>query len=111
MQHTEPDGIVISCDFCRTAWDEVIPMIEGHRGSVLCLPCLRRALDEAASTAAGFECTLCLQSFEAGRKAWLSEHATVCWPCIRLAAKGFHKDKDIDFRWDPAQYPVEPEHV
>lgn len=109
MQRIEPDGIVIACDFCATDWDAVRPMIEGHRGSVLCLDCLRRALDESAPSDASFECTLCLQPRDAGRKVWRNTtDAALCFDCVRLAAKGFHKDPDTDFRWDPSKYPAEP---
>jgi len=111
MQRTEADGIVISCDFCLTDWDEVRPMIEGHRGSVLCLDCLRRALDASAPAETGFDCTLCLRHHEAGRKTWRNPAhpaAALCFDCVRLAAKGFHKDPDTDFRWDPSKYPAEP---
>ena len=117
MQRTEQAGIVISCDFCGTDWDELIPMIEGHRGSVLCLACLKQALDNATPADEPFECTLCLSGKPAGVKVWrhpgpqasegLNAGATLCWGCIRLAAKGFHKDPDVDFRWDSSKYPKE----
>lgn len=107
MQRQDPDGVVISCDFCASDWDQVRPMIEGHRGSVLCLDCLRQALDQAAPASHDFDCTLCLQHRPAGRKFWRHRNAAVCYDCIRLAAKTFHKDPDTDFRWDPAQHPPE----
>ena len=52
MQREEDGGIVISCDFCGTDWDEVVPMIEGHRGSVICLSCVEKAW-AAVSSASG----------------------------------------------------------
>ena len=117
MQRTEDGGIVISCDFCGTDWDEQLPMIEGHRGSVLCLECLKQALDEAEPIDKPFEGTLCLSRKPAGIKAWqhpapkpspgLNPDAQLCWDCIRLAAKGFHKDPDVDFKWDSSKYPKE----
>lgn len=91
-------------------------MLEGHRGSVLCLACLRHAMDNAEEAPADFDCALCLQHCEQGKACWshpgpemspgVNRGAAVCWDCIRLAAKTFHKDKEIDFRWDPAQYPA-----
>jgi len=118
MQRTEDGGIVISCDFCGTDWDEELPMIEGHKGSVLCLACLKRALDEAKPADEPFTGTLCLSEKPAGARCWLhpaaiaspglNPDAPLCWDCIRLAAKGFHKDPDVDFRWDSSKYPPKP---
>ena len=115
MQRQEDGGIVISCDFCGTDWDEVVPMIEGHRGSVLCLSCLKAALDLTQPASEAFECTLCLSHKPAEKKRWihpqpqpspgLNPDAVLCWDCIRLAAKGFHKDAEVDFRWDSSKYP------
>ncbi|QDU34653.1 ClpX C4-type zinc finger [Poriferisphaera corsica] len=115
MQREENGYIVISCDFCGTDWDEVIPMIEGHHGSIICLSCLQTALDAAAPAEEEFDCAMCLQNKPVGTKHWqhsnptssegLNENAHICWDDIRQAAKAFHKDKDIDFKWDPAKYP------
>jgi hypothetical protein len=115
MQRTEDGGIVISCDYCGTDWDEQLPMIEGHRGSVLCLECLKCALDNARPADDTIDCALCLSASPAGTKHWrhpdpkpsdgLNPDAILCWDCIRLAAKGYHKDPDIDFRWDSSKYP------
>tara|TARA_R110002111_G_scaffold240531_1_gene302212 strand:- start:111 stop:479 length:369 start_codon:yes stop_codon:yes gene_type:complete len=115
MQRNEDGGIVISCDFCGTDWDEEIAMIEGHKGSVLCLACLTQALDNATPAEATYQCTLCLVGQPAELKRWLHPNPTpspglnvgapLCWDCIRLAAKGFHKDPDTDFRWDSSLYP------
>lgn len=117
MQREMDGGIIISCDFCGRDWDQQAPMIEGHRGSVICLDCFKRALDEAGPAQTAYDCTMCLQHREAGGKVWrhpnptpsagLNRQAAICWPDIRQAAKAFHKDKDIDFKWDPAKYPPE----
>lgn len=121
QRNTEDTGIIISCDFCGTDWDPqtgLPPMTEGHRGSVMCLACLQKALPEAQPAEVPFDCTLCLQHQEAGVRRWPADMGTkvptpegelpggaACWSCIRLAAKTFHKDKDIDFRWNPSDYP------
>lgn len=117
MQRTEDNGIIISCDYCGTDWDEQLPMIEGHRGSVLCLVCLKQALDNASPSDTEIDCALCLSASPAGTKHWqhpdpkpspgLNQDALLCWDCIRLAAKGYHKDPDIDFRWDSSKNPKE----
>lgn len=115
MQRTEAEGIVISCDFCGTDWDEVVPMVEGHQGSILCLPCLRYALEQSDAAPAAFKCTMCLVEKDVGTRHWahpapqpspgLNAEAAICWDCVRLAAKTFHKDKDTDFTWSPSDYP------
>jgi len=115
MQRNEDGGIVISCDFCGTDWDEEIAMIEGHKGSVLCLACLTQALGNAGPAEDTYQCTLCLVGQPPELKRWLhpgpapspglNEGASLCWDCIRLAAKGFHKDPDTEFRWDSSLYP------
>ncbi|MEX0654932.1 MAG: hypothetical protein WD534_15525 [Phycisphaeraceae bacterium] len=115
MQRKEDGGIVISCDFCGVDWDEERAMVEGHQGSVLCLDCLKLALDQSEPADESFNCTMCLQEREPGKRWWMhpapqdlpgrNREAAICWDCVRLAAKTYHKDKDIDFRWDPADYP------
>jgi hypothetical protein len=120
MQRETPEGIIISCDFCGRDWDpydteQALPMTEGHHGSVICLACLRHALEQAAPADGEVPCTLCLQHKPPGTRAWShpaaepsagrNPAAEVCWSCIRLAAKTFHKDSDVDFRWDPSHDP------
>lgn len=115
MQRTEDGGIVISCDFCGTDWDQLLPMVEGHRGSVLCLECLKQALDQALHTADEIECTVCLAKRRPAARVWthprprpsrgLKPAAVVCWSCIRQAATRLAKDEEVDFHWDPAAYP------
>ena len=108
MQRTEDEFIIISCDFCGQDWDEVIPMIEGHHGSVLCLSCLQKALEEKAPAATSFECTLCLQTHDEGTVAWTpldrpqsaNPRAMACQSCLYQAAGTFSKDPDIDWKWD-----------
>lgn len=114
MQRTEDGGIVISCDFCGSDWDEVKPMIEGHHGSVLCLECLASALElakptqVATDTAVGVQpaCTMCLQEPEQGKAQWIPDPrpvganptALICIDCINQAAGTFSKDPDIDWK-------------
>ena len=115
MQRTEQDGIIISCDFCGVDWDPhdetyANPMVEGHHGSVICLTCLRDALEQLAPREAGFDCCMCLQHREAGTEAWahpapqpgpgLNPHAVACRPCIRQAAGRFSKDPDVQWKWE-----------
>ncbi|MEM6334577.1 MAG: hypothetical protein AAF823_14690 [Planctomycetota bacterium] len=128
MQRTADDGgIIISCDFCGIDWDpygttDQPAMTEGHRGSVLCVNCLRKAMDAIragrAWRDAPYTCALCLKEHgvEVPGWSWPSEagevvpagrnvDAVLCYDCVRLAAKTFHKDRDVDFRWNPTEFP------
>lgn len=108
MQNEIDDGIIIACDFCGTEWDQVKPMVEGHRGSVICLDCVKLALDNAATGGAAFTCTLCLSDREAGSSAWrvpsppdrANADAVICGSCIQQTAEAFGKDRSADFSYD-----------
>ena len=109
MQREEPDGIVISCDFCKRDWDGAEAMIEGHHGSILCLECLKRALAEQATGTEKYKCTLCLRfnipgAIPSWRNAGVSE-AIVCQECFYQAARTFSRNPDVDFTFDPKLYP------
>ena len=120
MQRTTDDGIIISCDFCGTDWDafdeaQPNPMTEGHHGSVICLNCTKRALEEAAPSEKDFKCSLGLTDHEAGEVCWkhpdptpsdgLNKHAISNWDNIRQAGRAFGKDPDIDYKWDAGKNP------
>lgn len=104
MQRSEDGGIVISCDFCGTDWDEVRPMIEGHHGSVLCLECLKVAIHQAASGEGKYRCTLCLrENIPATLPRWSNPArpaACACEECLIQAAKAFSRDPDVDWKWE-----------
>ena len=111
MQKHESDGVVISCDFCGSDWDQIKPMVEGHRGSVLCLSCLAAALDHSAPAPDEFKCTLCRREpLPADLPRWfhptpdpaqpgLNPDACACQDCLHQAARAFTRDKDTDFTW------------
>lgn len=106
MQRTVPEGVIIACDFCGTDWDEMLPMIEGHRGSVVCLPCLDRALQEQAAGEVEVSCTMCLRPVTPGRPHWsppqraaqANPEACICDDCIDQAARAFDKDPDVAWK-------------
>ena len=110
MQRTEPEGIVISCDFCGSDWDEVKPMIEGHHGSVLCLACMQAALEKIEPGDSSFSCTLCLMDKDSDVPRWshpapssdpppgINPHAVLCQDCLNQAAGTFSKDPDVDWK-------------
>lgn len=108
MQREEPEGIVISCDFCRRDWDGQEAMIEGHHGSILCLQCMKAALVEQAVGEEKFKCTLCLRFNIPGMLPhWGNKahpDAVVCQECLYQAARAFSRNKDVDFTFEPAKY-------
>jgi hypothetical protein len=116
MQRTEQGGIIISCDFCGRDWDAYDqtysnPMVEGHHGSVMCLSCLKMALEQMAVGDGAFRCTMCIQEdLPAETPRWshpgptpspgLNPTAIACRPCIRQAAGRFSKDPDVKWKWE-----------
>ncbi|MEK6703565.1 MAG: hypothetical protein AABZ53_14990 [Planctomycetota bacterium] len=88
------------CDFCGCEWTEELPMIEGHKGSLICGACLREACRRVVvlgenSAEEGYSCTLCLLT--KAEPAWLSKAtgAVVCHWCIDRSATMLAKDKDM----------------
>jgi len=116
MQREDPEGIVILCDFCRREWDGQEAMIEGHHGSIICLQCLQKALNEQAPREGKYKCTLCLRfniSPELPRWHGIAtqtdkgetEQAIICQECLYQSARTFSRNPDIDFKFEPAKYP------
>lgn len=109
MQRTEQGYVIISCDFCGVDWDEVIPMIEGHKGSVLCLNCMKQAIGQLVSETEPYKCTMCVKDGLPGDlRHWrhpsptpspgLNVGAIMCIDCLQQANKTFGRDKDIDWK-------------
>ena len=98
-----------SCDFCASEWVADLPMVEGHKGSLICGACLReacrRVLVRGESTAgAGYACTLCLLT--KSEPAWESPSrggAVICHWCINKSAGML--EKDPDFGWKRPEAP------
>jgi hypothetical protein len=96
----------VLCDFCRAPWVEALPMVEGHRGSVICGRCLSVAcatlapsLREGEGGRADSPCTMCLETRDEPR--WISPaspEASICARCIELAARTLERDRDFDWR-------------
>lgn len=89
------------CDFCRRPWSDDRPMVEGHRGSLICANCLRVAYTELVLTQSPSvyeveSCTMCLeQRRQPGWRSPLFEEAVVCLRCIKQSATVFEKDPDL----------------
>ncbi|HYE02372.1 MAG TPA: hypothetical protein VD963_03950 [Phycisphaerales bacterium] len=99
------------CDFCRRSWSEERPMVEGHRGSLLCAACLTVAYTHVVVAGGGEElrgsgCTLCLE--ERDQPQWQSPmypEARACLRCIKQAATVLEKDPDAPWTRPAADRP------
>jgi hypothetical protein len=104
MQRETAEGIVLACDFCQRDWDGQEAMIEGHHGSIICLVCLKRALEELKAGDEKYKCTLCLRfNIPASLAKWSHpEHpeAIACRDCIVQSAGTFSKSPHTDWKWD-----------
>jgi ClpX C4-type zinc finger len=117
MHDTNAEGNdYFKCDFCRRSWAEDRPMVEGHRGSLVCAECLSSAYDAvvnreagvvmtAGSTAASDSdpsaaaCAMCLEA----RKdpCWrtpVPPNALICLRCIKQSARMLEKDPEVAWR-------------
>lgn len=107
MNETDADGnLVFRCDFCKSAWEAHRPMVEGHRGALICGNCLSIAYTELVHLDTGIRpdrekaCALCLENGRDGLH-WVSpvdESVIVCRRCIKQSAGVLHKDDDIGWR-------------
>lgn len=112
MQHTDKDGnLTFLCDFCHQPWDDDRPMVEGHRGSLICANCLSIAYTEMVHLKLGSPVesdTPCLLCLEHGRDDphWRSpvvEDAIACKRCLKQSAGVLQKDPD--YNWQKPRDP------
>jgi hypothetical protein len=104
MHRIEDGGLIVSCDFCGTDWNGASPVIEGHRGSVICLECLKAALGELCAGAGTFKCVLCLREpINAAVERWshpAHPRTFACKGCVHQSAEVFDADEDVDWHWE-----------
>ncbi len=93
------------CDFCLTPWDGTFPMVEGHKGSLICGQCLSVAFAEAATSSPSTDpaseprkCTMCLAEKDGAGWASPLHDAWTCVTCIKRGSGKLHKDPDWDWR-------------
>ncbi|MCB9838657.1 MAG: hypothetical protein H6813_04900 [Phycisphaeraceae bacterium] len=93
------------CDFCRKPWSDDNPMVEGHRGSLICASCLGVAYVEinAAQDPTGDEstvkCVMCLEDRPGAHwRSPLHDEACICKRCCRQSATTLANDPD--FQWN-----------
>jgi|SRR5678815_724 hypothetical protein len=108
MQRTgaDPENMQASdflCDFCGKEWDGESPVVEGHRGSLICGECLAAAyqtvvLARSSSAPAGYACTLCLENrSDPGWASPTRQEAAACQRCIKQSAAVLAKNKDYNW--------------
>lgn len=105
MHDTDASGSeFFKCDFCRAAWREDLPMVEGHRGSLICGDCLRAAFIAIVLTETGDPapadqvCAMCLSSPE--KSIWRREPGgpPACRRCVNQSARILSKDPEAGWR-------------
>ncbi len=112
MHEANADGsISFACDFCGRAWDGAGPMVEGHRGSLICGDCLRVAFSEVVLLEGGEPspepCVMCLEVRK--DRVWASparEDVRICRRCANQSARVLAKDKEMG--WALPQGPAKP---
>ncbi len=106
MHDTDKDGNeFFKCDFCHQAWAEDRPMVEGHRGSLICGPCLTIAYRLVHLQESGIRtqpeqvCTLCQQHHDTLH--WQSpafDEAVACARCIKQSSRVLQKDVESGWK-------------
>ncbi len=106
------------CDFCGCSYRDDRPMIEGHRGSLICGVCLGRAYSQLVVRNAGITvpehiaCTLCLMNkqgdyYQSPVRATATEHgadieqapgACACRWCVDRSAQMLAKDSEANWK-------------
>lgn len=118
MHDEASDGeITFRCDFCRSAWDENLAMVEGHRGSIICGRCLAVAYAELVHLRSGRpcqpeeKCILCLeeQRTDLHWESPVYPGVLACKRCVKQSAGVLHKDKDIAWAKPAAPDEAGPE--
>ena len=88
------------CDFCRRPWADDRPMVEGHKGSLICGSCLTPAYAEIVhlhqgTLLASTACTMCLEHRDEPQwQSPLHPEAHICRRCLKQAAGVLCRDAD-----------------
>lgn len=100
----QPEDFI--CDFCEHTWSEDRPMVEGHRGSLICGKCLTLAhattIVQDAGEMPGDDdtCTMCLMhKHDAPHWRSPAEGAMICKECVLRG--GLMLVKDPETEWVP----------
>ncbi|HLO41980.1 MAG TPA: hypothetical protein VK176_13220 [Phycisphaerales bacterium] len=102
---TAEGNAFFKCDFCLKPWAEDRPMVEGHRGSLICGPCLTVAYAEvvlhqmSTQPPEGAVCTLCLEPRKDPHwRSPVRPDAHACLRCIKQSARVFEKDPESGWK-------------
>lgn len=106
MHDTDAQGNeFFKCDTCLSSWSEQRPMVEGHRGSLLCAACLTAAYEKVVNLSAGVvlppgtTCVMCLEPRKDPCWAATSQPAVfVCLRCIKQSARVLEKDAESGWK-------------
>jgi hypothetical protein len=118
MHNTAAEGNdYFVCDFCRRPWRDDRPMVEGHRGALICAPCLTVAYTELVHLHMGAErakslCTMCLEHRD--QPQWespLFPESHACVRCVRQAAGVMSKDPESGWKRPEAPAGVKPSEL
>jgi len=92
------------CDFCRKSWSDDNPMVEGHRGSLICANCLTvactviNAYEESPGDESKVDCVMCLEARPGAHwRSPMYEEAVICKRCARQSATTLEKDPDYEW--------------
>jgi len=117
MHETNEAGeLIFRCDFCLSQWSDDRPMVEGHRGGLICGPCLAVAYRAVLIDRTGVPCPaeatcrLCLSRREL--PCWvglIDESAIACRSCIAKSARILDRDAETDWSLPPGGVPSEHE--
>ena len=93
------------CDFCTQQWSETRPMIEGHRGSLICSNCLTLAYDEVWNHGGGVPapgeslCILCLSHRdELHWESPVNADIRACKRCIKQSVVMLERDPEYGWK-------------
>lgn len=96
------------CDFCEASWADDRPMVEGHRGSLICGKCLTLAFDALWNRGQGVPrpeaetCVMCLSPND--DPVWVSpvrDEARICKRCAKQSAVMLERDQDCGWKRPP----------
>ncbi|CAG1006271.1 hypothetical protein PHYC_03308 [Phycisphaerales bacterium] len=94
------------CDFCLRCWAPQRPMVEGHRGSLVCGECLAEAHRAVVVRGEGISvpdpeaCALCLMHKDEPhwRSTKVEARPVVCRTCIKRSGAILEKDPDSGWK-------------